>query len=842
MRIGPDDAFVNGYLDRRDVVLMQRTTDGRVRDVRVPAEYVAYVRPSELGPDYVRTLRRWARVVQEEGPWQRLSFDGHQTRKTIFFDPGTDQRPNPLYSMPHYEADVDPIRRVFTDTGARIQRPRRAYLDIETDSRLPFSRKQEMRVLCWAITDADRKTSAGLLREWTRDAERELLEEMWAALAPYDQVAAWNGGDPYKDGDGFDFPVILARSEECGVKGVDPRRMLFVDQMVAFRRMNQHTAESGDEKRSMALQSIAMAVLGRGKKDFDASRTYEAWEAGGEARAAMVRYCINDVQLLPDIEAKKGHLDLFTTICEVCRLFPSTLSLNPTRQMDGFLLRLAQERGHHFQSRTYEAPAHEEQFKGAFVMQPKSLDPAWRSRMGMRTGIVRNVHVIDFASLYPSIILTWNMSPDTKVDGPVNGPIPEGVCRCPTTGTCFRTDGVGILPAALLDILDQRKEWNAKKDAAEIGSPEYFEADSRQMAFKVEANSFYGVLGSMYSRYHDRAIAEGVTQNGAWLIQQTIGEVERRGWQAIYGDTDSVFVIGPSEDEFRAFKDWCNKELYPRLLREQGCVSNHIKLDYEKQFDRLVMCAAKKYGATYVHRKGKRATPETKPEIKGLEYKRGDATVRASQLQERVLKMALGGEESLEAFHRVLSKERGAVLDGELTLAEIVQSKSLQKAVGRLLPDGKWQDAPGGYASKAKADGSPSALPPHVVVARELAKRGRDVQVGTRVEYVVVDAEADEPHRRAIPAEDYKGECDRHYVWESMVYPATQRLLAAAFPEAEAHWELWGRSRPPKSTRRQVPVLAGQQAIFSPEFTAASPLSTTRARPEPPLPRQSTRV
>lgn len=819
------EAFVNGFVEGRDLVLLSRAESGQLVERRIPAQWAAYFRAGELPPALRRQLEgaRSVASVKAEGEWLRVTFRDEDARRWICSDRDRrDKETGRTYVSPlvkhgvqHYEADLSAVARYFTDTGHAIQRPRRAYLDIETDSRLSFSRKEEMRVLCWAVTNDQRETTCGVLDGWGDAEERACLEEMWEALRPYDQVASWNG-------DGFDFPVIYARSDHTRVRKVDSRKWLWVDHMLAFKKMNMHAAESGEEKRSMRLQSIAMAILGRGKKEFDASKTYEAWSQGGEARRKLVAYCAEDAALMPDIEKKTGYLDLFQTICEVCRIFGHTSALNPTRQMDGFLLRLANERGHHFPSRVFHEGAEDqpkEQFKGAFVMQPKSLNADWRKRVGMEDGILRGVHVADFASMYPSIILTWNMSADTKALIPINGPVPEGFARCPKTGTGFSTGRRGILPEAIAELLRMRQHWNDVKASLPPGTPEWHASNRLSNAYKVCANSFFGVTGNKYSRFHDRAIAEGITQNGAWLIERTIAAAEERGWEVSYGDTDSIFVSGPSNEEFKAFCQWCNEDYYPELLRAAGCTQNHIKVAYEKKFRTLVFTAAKRYIGVYEHYKGKAATKDSRPEIRGLEYKRGDCTILGARLQKDAVDLLVTGTVSPDAFHDLLSRARTHVLEDALPLEEIMQSKSLSRKLKE-------------YVTKKKTDGTDGAQPAHVVVAHMLAKRGRDVSEGSRVEYVVVDAVADDPQKRVLPAEDYQGECDRHYVWETLVYPPTERLLAAAFPGSLKHWEAWARSRPPRP-RRGREVLEGQTALFESGETRVSPAPALPAPSRP---------
>ncbi len=810
-------SFLNAFVDGSQIVLVARDGSGRRTLSRVPAEWVSYFRTADLPSELQRDLLRSSHVLaaRREGPWLRVSWRSREAREWICQD-----RASPVVAqgVPTYEGDVDPVRRWLTDSPCTIARPRLVYLDIETDSRVPFSRKEEMRVLAWTLVEPGGKKVHAVLRADTDAGERDLLRQLWAELAAYDCVVAWNGGDPIKR-EGFDFPVIVARTDYVGGITVDPREWLWLDHLPLFKRMNMHAAESGAEKRSFKLQSIAMAVVGEGKDDFDASRTWEAWEADGAERLRMQRYNIKDTDLLRRIEEKTGYIGLFFTICEVCKLFPQTQSLHPTRQMDGFLLRLGQERGHHFPTRIFrDGSAVTEQFEGALVMEPKVLDAEWRARRQMVTGILREVHVADFASLYPSIMITMNMGAETKVAGaPVQGPIPEGLCRAPITGVSFSTREQSILAFAVEELIRLRKVWGDKKASLPPGTPEWYDADRRSMAYKVCANSFYGVTGSPFSRYFDASVAESVTQTGVWLLKLTSAEAEKRGWEVIYADTDSIFTVGCTREDFAKFVEWCNTDLYPRAIREQGCTVNKIKLAYEKAFDRLLFTAGKRYVGRYSHYKGKAATADSKPEIKGLEYKRGDVSLLAVQLQERVMKMILDGEERLAAYEAVILRDRAHVLEEPLTLEEIVKSQALSKPLKE-------------YGPQPGKDPTPEGA--HVRVAKVLLERGQDVGEGTRVEFVVTDASVSPMH--VIPAEDFDGTCDRYYVWDTLVWPATERLLSCAFPSGGpggGGWESYGRVRPQRKSPLRGGAGEGQGALWGPPVPAANRLTGTPTVP-----------
>ena len=808
--------FVNAYLENDShVVALYRNEVGRVFGKRFRAEFASFHESVDLDADVRRVLRssRHVRGLREEGKWTRITWASRQSREDAMQDERSPFRKGGIAS---YEGDLDPITRWLVDEKIKIARPRRCYLDVETDSRVSFSEKKKMRVLCWSLADETKQIVArGQLNEDTDEDEKRILDLFWASIANYDQVVCWNGS---YGGKAFDFEIVELRSEARGVK-FDMRRGLWVDQLPVFASMNAHAAESGEEKQSMKLGDIAQELLGHGKEqtpDFVRARfgdrcdrglgalAWELWVAGGEFRDLLFRYNENDTTLLPEIEAETGYLDLLSALAETCGIFPDDRAIDATRRVDGFMLRLGSEEGHRFATkrRDEEQP---KKFKGALVTEPKTLDPAWRKKMGMRDGIARDVHVFDFSGMYPSIILAWNMSPETRAPVPINGPVPEGHTRSPLTGIGFRLDEEGFLVKALRVLLKQREFWTDKKASLTPGTDEWQAAGRMSDAYKIAINAFYGVVGSPFSRYFDRAVAESVAQNGVWLILKVIEEVEKRGWESIYSDTDSCYVIGPTREQAKEFADWCTRELFPPAVREVGCVECPIKLAYEKQLSRIVFTSMKRYCASLLHYKGKDATKDSRPEVKGIEYKRGDASKLTRMLQERAIDMLVGGlkiiqdvpTDDLARYHELIAESRRHVLEDPLTLAEVRMSKSLSKPIRE-------------YVTKEKKGGGMAEPPAHVRIAKELKKRGRAVGVGTRIEFIVQDGSVSPAN--IIPAEDFDGtNVDRYHVWENVVFPPTERLLAAAYPDHE--WSSWGKVRPPKARGRSSRAPEGQIAL-----------------------------
>jgi DNA polymerase elongation subunit (family B) len=579
-------SFIHAFQDSDSTIItVSRDAAGQRLLRSVPAEHVVFMLSEEVDAAFERTLRNTQLVkgIKREGRFVRVSFRTHDARDRFCFNYAS---PVKQLGLKTFEGDVSPVLRYVLENKVKIARPRRVYLDIETDSRVPFSRKGDMRVLAWCLVDEDGAAHMGVLEEDTDRSERDLLVRLWEALNQFDQVLAWNG-------DNFDFPVLAERSSRRGIQ-VDPRHWLWLDHLVLFAKMNKNAAESAEEKQSMRLNDIAQALVGEGKEETPpevaaifgnksiGALAWDLWEAGEEMRQLLARYNWRDTDLLRRIEEESGYVSLFDTLCDVCHVFGDTNGLNPTKQVDGFMLELGMEADYKFPSQTYRETI--DKFKGAFVMEPEGV------------GIQRNVHVCDFASLYPSIILTWNMSPETLHRGAGKKPsVEDGYALSPLTGFLFSQDTKGILVRALETALEMRKYWTALKASLPPGTPEWVSADRMATAYKVFANSFYGVVGSPFSRFFERAIAESVTQCGVWLAKGTAEEARKWGFTVIYMDTDSVFVKGCTREDFERFTAFCNTTLYPAMLDVVGCRENKIKLAYEKEFERIIFCAGKKY-------------------------------------------------------------------------------------------------------------------------------------------------------------------------------------------------------------------------------------------------------
>jgi len=779
-----------------------------------------------------------------------------------------------------FEGNVNPLRRLLVERKIVPARPRSTYMDIETDPRPGLANKLQMRILIVGFEDFDtREQTSFVLEEDSDEGERKLLEKAWKFLEAYDQVISWNG-------DRFDEPVFKARTKKQKIP-VEPRRLLWLDHMRVYQKQNAMAASSGEEKQSYALANVCAALGLEGKDDFDVRTVYDEWAAGGERQARAVRYCMKDVSRMPEIEKKTGYLELFRTLCESTGVFAHSGSIGPSHQVESFLLRLGQDRGYRFPTRFVDeeegeegGESEEEKFRGALVINPSEA------------GILKNVHVVDFARLYPSVILSLNLSPETKVEQKdllagfpnyLRGSEayrraeremkerkpPEGAARS-ATGSWFNQNPIGILPLAVEELLRLRKSWDEKKASCAPGTDEWKEADRRSSAYKIAANSFYGVVGSKGSMFFDLEVAESTTQTGVALIEAVNAHAPNFDLRSIYTDTDGSFLVGietaGTTERMTAFVEDCNTRVLPKIIAGLGG-RNRIKLEYEKSFKLLVFSwnekerrpASKKYVAKYAMFKGKAAREDSKPEVKGLELKRGDSMRLTREMQKDVIALLIGKEsERVEDFDDLVGSWRARILEGKLDSDDVKVSKQIQKGLEEYERKPKKHPISLGKATVLKVErkglvvrsifaealgctkkvllafedihesceffnatkdersakglvdytaellvNDYAAGAAHVQIARILEATGTPVRQGDRVEYVVIDGSTSP--KTIIPFEVWDGETlDRIDLW-LQVWTASKRLLMGAFPGVD-----WSRFDADYPRKERAPRAAKQ--------------------------------
>ncbi|MGB1142508.1 MAG: DNA polymerase II, partial [Halioglobus sp.] len=270
-------------------------------------------------------------------------------------------------------------------------------------------------------------------------------------------------------------------------------------------------------------------------------------------------------------------------------------------------------------------------------------------------GIYDHVLVLDFKSLYPSIIRTFNIDPLGLARG-VSGELEQTDTIPGFLEAQFAREG-HILPDLIAELWRQR-------DAAKSASDEPL-----SQAIKIIMNSFYGVLGSTGCRFFDARLASSITRRGHEILQRTRDYIEASGHRVIYGDTDSVFVWirdaasnAEAEASGRELERDLNAWWRTELAKEYG-VDSVLELEFETHYRRFLMPTIR--GSDKGSKKryaGLVGTGESERMVfKGLENVRTDWTRLAREFQEELYRRVFHGE-PYEDYVKALA---AAVLAGE---------------------------------------------------------------------------------------------------------------------------------------------------------------------------------
>ncbi|WP_062066523.1 DNA polymerase II [Cellvibrio sp. OA-2007] len=294
--------------------------------------------------------------------------------------------------------------------------------------------------------------------------------------------------------------------------------------------------------------------------------------------------------------------------------------------------------------------------------------------MNSRPGIYDNVLVLDFKSLYPSIIRTFLIDPCAYWLAQHNQ-LDETETLAGFNEAYFAREG-HILPAVIEQLSAARDRAKQHKNAP------------LSHAIKIIMNSFYGVLGSTGCRFFDPRVCSSITLRGHDIIQRSRDWIEQQGYAVIYGDTDSLFVWLENNCVGKTPKapEQCNtigarlaKELnswWQQTLRDEFNIKSALEIQYETHYLRFLMptirgseLGTKKRYAGLVEVNGQREMV-----FKGLENVRTDWTQLAKEFQMTLYRKVFDGEDYLD-FVRAINAE---VLAGKRDV-ELIYRKRLRR-------------------------------------------------------------------------------------------------------------------------------------------------------------------
>jgi DNA polymerase I len=596
-----------------------------------------------------------------------------------------------------------------------IPKIKRISLDIEVESeigRIPDPKIAEKRITAVGFEGSDGLKQVFVLRKsgieegvnellpgvkivfYEETKEKEMILDTFELMKKYPLLITYNG-------DGFDLPYLYNRASRLGIdRQKNPLYMMRDSATLTdgvhldlYRTMSNRAFQIyafGQKYSDFSLNSVSKGLLGEEKIDYGV-------ELNDLTLYQTANYCQNDARLTYNLTAFNNDLlmNLLIVISRIARMPIDDISrmgvsqwirslLYYEHRQNGILIPRRQELDNRSSNVVNEAIIKDKKFRGGLVVEPV-------------VGIHFDVTVMDFASLYPSIIKVKNLSYETvrcSHDECKKNTIPQT-----NHWVCTKKNGLtSVLIGSLRDLRVNYYKNMAKKDTLTVEEKQLFTVVSQ--ALKVILNASYGVMGAEIFPLYFLPAAEATTATGRHIILDTINKCKESGIDVLYGDTDSLFVKKPTP-----------KQVEDIITKAK--MNHNVELEIEKEYRYVVLSGRKK---NYLG-----VTKNGKVDVKGLTGKKSHTPPFIKTLFYELLDI-LSKIKSVEEFKRSKNK----ISDKITECARKVQAKEIP------LKDLAFNV----MISKAPRDYT-KTVPQHIRAAKQLESI-REIKKGDIISYVKI--------------------------------------------------------------------------------------------------------
>ena len=456
-------------------------------------------------------------------------------------------------------------------------------------------------------------------------------------------------------------------NQEYIIEGVE-----HLDYIEIFKKFTLNTL---GQQESYRLDHIAHVVLGERKLSYEEHGNLHALYENDFQK--FIDYNIKDVELVHQLDEK---LDLITLVLTMAYRGGVNYgdTLGTTSIWDSIIYRMLNKMKVVVPPKTDKPKT---SYPGGYVKEPQVGSHDW-------------VTSFDLNSLYPNIIVQYNMSPETVLDGIISGVSVDnyldGTYRVTSpnvsvapTGVCFSHEREGVIPKVIKRYYAERRtiknemlKLQQEYQIAPTNALSYriSSLDNQQMAIKILMNSLYGALGNQYFRYFDQRVAESITLAGQlaikWAERATNNEMQKilktDEDYVVAIDTDSLYIrMSALVDKFAPkdpvkFLDKICAEHFEKVLETSyadmavvtGAYSNHMEMGREVIADRGIWMAKKRY-ILNVHNNEGVQYAEPKLKMMGIEaIKSSTPAVVRNKMKEIFRVLVEGTEETTQRFIR----------------------------------------------------------------------------------------------------------------------------------------------------------------------------------------------
>lgn len=524
---------------------------------------------------------------------------------------------------------------------------------------------------------------------------------------------------------GFDLKFLFDRALKLGVRlnlGRGGREVRIIEKRNGLFAVNLEGRIVVDGPQTLRtafykfenfkLETVAQELLGRGKDITpEKDKVAEIERRFREDKEALAFYNLEDSVLVTEIFQKTGIIDQLITRSLITGLPVDKVHMS-VAAFDFFMLPLIHRKG-------FVAP------------DTADMEPGPHAAGGhvfsSDAGLYKHVIVLDFKSLYPTIIRTFFIDPLSRLKSDID------TCTTPVGINFSRS--THILPGFLTELMGKRAVAKQKGD-------QYL-----AQAVKILMNSFYGVMGTTGCRFYHADLPTAITGTGQWILKHSASFLRESGYQVIYGDTDSVFVCLKEEEYENPLKAGERLErsvnhYFSDLIREKFDLESQLEIELEKHYTKFFLPpmrnsregARKRYSGLL---------DNGEMEFKGLETVRSDWTPLAREFQYDLFYRFFHEKELKQWIKNFVTDLRAGEFDHKL-----VYKKRLSRKVGD-------------YAKNR---------PPHVRAA--LLLDPKDKKNLREISYLMT---AEGP----VPQELYKGGADYHHYVEKQIKPIADAVLFA---------------------------------------------------------------
>ena len=616
--------------------------------------------------------------------------------------------------------DHEQFMRNVSDWADLLNQPvpklRRISLDIEVESeeknRLPDAKTAEGKVTAVGFESSDKLKQVFVLRRndisegtndlapdikvrfYDEDNEKGMIEDVFNLIKDYPLLITYNG-------DGFDLPYLYNRADKLGIdKNANPLYMMRDSATLKegvhldlYRTLSNRAFQIyafGQKYTDFSLNSVSKGLLNEQKLDYGV-------EIDKMTLYQIGKYCQNDAYLTYKLTSFNDDLlmNLLVVISRIGRMPIDDISRMGVSQWIRSLLYYEHRKNNMLIPRREEidkrstevkndAVIKDKKYRGGLVVEPKE-------------GIHFDVTVMDFASLYPSIIKVKNLSYETVRCSHTE-------CKknmIPQTNHWVCTKKNGLTSVLIGSLRDLRVNYYKT-----MSKNQNLTNEERQLytvvaaALKVILNASYGVMGAQIFPLYFLPAAEATTATGRHIILDTIEKCRELNVDVLYGDTDSIFVKNPTEQQMQT-------------IINQAKNNHGVELEVEKEYRYVVLSDRKK---NYLG-----VTKNGKVDVKGLTGKKSHTPAFIKSLFYDILDV-LAEVKTNDEFKNAKSKISSKIAEcsrkiqaKEIPLSELAFNVMLSKSLNEYT----------------------KTIPQHIRAAKQL-ESVREIKKGDRISYVKI--------------------------------------------------------------------------------------------------------